>query len=232
MEDYESLNFKNINECCYLKDDFIKCSRNSVKNSFFCGKHKPLLFKLNEFRLNHAGNVKKIVDTMTIKSAKDAKFKGSGVHNDGTPYSQVFITVFFPNFRNTSYGFPHNKAREIKEHEKGELFLKPTILDALSNKRINIDFTDHLAMGDCIERLCIQYNKDFSTRENLNRFYHFLTLCQYKHFLSDWKLTKKSKSFEDIKKEIFNNVSNEMRIYDSVPLVIDGKNYIEDYILY
>jgi hypothetical protein len=232
MEDYLSIGFKNIDECCYITEKFDKCNGITVKNSFFCGKHKSLLFKLNEFKINHAGNIKKIIDTNIIKSAKDAKVKGSGVHSTRRPFSQVFFTIIFPKFKINSYGSRIDEKRGIKENEAGELFLKPSILNILAKKGADIDFTDHLAMGDCIERLCIQYNKDFSTRENLNRFYHFLVFCQYFWFLYTWKNSKKPKMFNELKTQIFEEVENEMRIYQSVPLIIDGKNYLEDYIFY
>jgi hypothetical protein len=56
--------FTNMEECCYMDDMFDKCIRKTVKDSFFCGKHKPLLFKTNEFVLLHSGNKKKILEDM------------------------------------------------------------------------------------------------------------------------------------------------------------------------
>jgi hypothetical protein len=227
MQGFEAINFKKLEECCYINEDFDKCSRRSVKNSFFCGEHKPLLFKLNEFRINHGGNAKEIVETMIIKSAKDANLKGIGFNFKKKPFSQVFTQIFFPNFGIKSYN------SGIKKKGAGEVFLKTSILNILSKKDINIHFSINAGLGGlCGETICIQYSKEFSIRENLNRFYHFLILSQYITAISNWKYSKDKKSIDDIRKEVFEDASNELVFSESIPLIIDGKNYMEEYILY
>jgi hypothetical protein len=221
MQSFEAINFKKLEECCYINEDFDKCNGPTVKNSFFCGKHKPLLFKLNEFRINHGGNAKKIVETMIIKSAKDANLKGIGFNFKKKPFSQVFTQIFFPNFGIKSFG------------GKGEVFLKTSILNILSKKDINIHFSINAGLGGyCFDVRCVKYNKEFSVRENLNRFYHFLVLENYLYTISNWKYSKEKKSIDDIRKEVFENASNELVFSESIPLIIDGKNYLEEYILY
>jgi hypothetical protein len=223
--------FTNMEECCYMDDLFDKCSSKTMKDSFFCRKHKPLLFKTEEFVLLHSGNKKKILEDMKIKTAKEAGVKGIGGFMK-KPFEQVFTNLMFPNFNHGIYGYSETEKQGIKKGEGGHIFINPTILRDIAKveKDIEIHLTANTAAWGFFVDISIRYERMYSVRENLNRMYHFFVLIESRDAIKHWKQSDKKRSFRDIRKEVFTNedASNELVFSESLPLIIGSKNYIEE----
>jgi hypothetical protein len=229
--------FMDIKECCWMNDKLDKCYGRTVKDSFFCGKHKHLLFKINDFVLLHSGNKKKILEDMKIKTAKEAGVNGTGKILIKHKFEQVFTQLLCPNFHQYIYGYHETKTQGIKKGYGGYVFIKPSILKDLSekDKKVEIHLSSNCAAGgdfydDPTHGISIKYDRDYSLRENLNRMYNFYVFAEYKNCMIKWKRSNKQKSIDDIKKEVFeSDTCNELVFNTSVPLIINNKQYyIED----
>ena len=217
---------KNNEECCWLDDIFEKCSLKTVKNSFFCKKHKPLLFKTEDFVLVHSGNKKKILEDMKIKTAESLGIPGFAK----LKLNQVFFQLSFPGRKldNIQYG-GSSMYTQIKKGEEGDLFIDIKILDKLSKLNKNIHFSNVFSVG-FFTKDSIKWDSEYSIKENINRIYYFILKNNYDSEIKIWKTEMIEKiSFEKIKKKIFDfesSYSNEFVISGDVPLIIGKKNYI------
>lgn len=230
-------------ECCYVdKKDLNTCKRNVSKQSFFCSKHKLQLFKTKEFTLTHGGNRVKILEDMEIKTAKNLGIQGIGEFFSGNkmvPFDQVFFQFFFPGHsieNGSSYATVNSKINPlIKKEYIGTIQVDIKILEVLAKMGKDIHFVNSFAFGGCNEDFdyCINWNPEYSLRENLNRIYHFILLNNFEKEINYWKFKKDKKlSFNEIKSKVLDmdseesNYANELVVSGNVPLIIRKKNYV------
>jgi len=226
-------------ECCYVnKENLSKCARFVSKQSFFCSKHKPQLFKTNEFTLAHGGNRVKIIEDMEIKTAKSLGIRGiGGFTHKKSAFDQVFFQFFFPGHsleNSQSYSTANPKLNKlIKKEYIGTIEVNIKILQELAKMGKEIHFVNNFAFGGCNGDYCIQWNPDYSIRENLNRIYHFILADRFQDAIQHWKYAKDKKiSFMELRASVLDMDSedsdyvNELVISGNVPLLIRKKNYV------
>lgn len=219
--------------CVAITKNLEPCVNNALDHSFFCGLHKRNLYNVSEFHLLHSGNIEKILKDNTIKTSEETK-KGTLSYNfnkKGRMYkkkvraryfSQTFFQLTFPR------GFIYDKYKKYEGTLNAKnISIKTSILKKLSK----IDnFEAHFvpigfSYGNCRPEYCVTYDKEKSVKENLNMMYYFWISKRIEEFMNN-----EIKDIKLLRKEVFTNydsMSDEFVINMSVPLEIDGKNYID-----
>jgi len=224
-------------ECCFINKEYLdKCRRSVSKNSFFCSEHKRKLFKINEFTLTHGGNRVKILEDMEIKTAKSLGIRGiGGARNKKEAFDKVFFQLFFPGhtIQNSNLYISGSITTGRKKGEAGTIQVDIKILEKLSKMGKKIHFANTMPFGMCHPEYCVEWDIDYSSRENLNRIYHFILLNNYDNEIRYWKNKKDKKlSFEELREKVLDmdndSYDNEIVISGNVPLIIRKKNYVLD----
>ena len=213
--------------CCYIDtENFRSCNKIRSKNSFFCTKHKYRLFSSKNFYLVHSTNfLNKILKDMKIKTSNSLTNKNSlSKYKIGSKTYQmvknreytVFLQLFFPN-------------RELKLDaiEGDSLKIDSKILEKVSKMGIPLHFTNTFDSG-MFGKESLQWEPDFSLKENLNRIYFFIIKEKYNEEMENWIESKKEFRFTDFRKNVLKFNINEIVIFSDLPLVIQKKNYILD----
>lgn len=222
--------------CGAITKNLEHCKNNSLEHSFFCGLHKKNLYNVSEFHLLHSGNIDEILKDNTIKTSEETK-KGTIAYTfdkRGKLYkrkgklrviyfSQTFFELVFPKVYTIDKYEPYNRRTENSKF----LELNPNILKYLSKIE---NFEAHFvssgyAFGNCRPEYCATYDKTKSVKENLNMMYYFYISKRIEKVVENG-----IKDIKNLRKEVFTNYDflfNEFVINMSVPLEIDGKNYIK-----
>ena len=119
-------------------------------------------------------------------------------------FSTVFFQLIFPKVYTLD---------KYKAYKSESLEVKMSLLNKLiKQEKFQAHFSTGFSFGLCHKTYCVKYDTSKSLKENLNYFYNFWVLYRFKEF--------KSLDFEGA-------YINEFVIEGSVPLTIDGKNYIK-----
>jgi hypothetical protein len=199
-------------------------------------KHKGLLYKPENFILKHGGNAKKILEDKEIKTAKYLNISGfGGYRGKNFAFDEVFFQFYFPgrNIEESENFFAPARLTNRQKGEAGQIYVDVKILDTLAKLGKNIHFANSFAYGGCGPSYCIEWDKKYSLKENLNHIYHFILKNNYDYYIKSWKQKSSEKlSFAELREKILDfdeEYSNEIVIEGNVPLVIQKKNYILDY---
>lgn len=224
-------------KCCWIDAKFLEpCNMVVKKESFFCYKHKPLLYEVSEFRLFHGGNAKKIVEDGIIKTAKELGIPGIGARRNSLKdaFEQVFFALSFPG--RDPEEIVHFLGPRIKKEEEGYIEVDIKILEALSKLGKSVHYSVGYPYGMFNEEYSIEYDPDYSLRENLNHIYYFIIKENETKYYKSWKKQlKKSLTFEQFREKVLDfgeRYVNEIVISGSVPLTIKKKDYLKDIKLY
>jgi hypothetical protein len=220
-------------ECCWIDTKYLDhCNKEVKKGSFFCSKHKPLLYEVSDFSLFHGGNAKKIVEDGIIKTAKELGIPGIGARGNSLKdsFDQVFFALSFPG--RDPEEINHFIGPKIKKEDQGYIEIDIKILEALSKLDKSIHFNNTYALGGFNEEYSIEYNPDYSLKENLNHIYYFIIKENETKYYKNWKKQmKKSLTFEQFREKVLDfgdDYANELVISGSVPLTIKKKDYLKN----